>query len=117
MNFSPCSHFLSLPKIEFSDCHRRTSAEPCQPEKRKPLTRSERHTAYIILLAEVERKQKDCASAYMCVIIDSLDVGVTMEDLPELWKKEPLNAGYAWFEGGNYRARIKILKACIEETY
>ena len=108
------------------------------------LNKSQRHTAYIILAAEVEdmlpaiRKCRACIRPYMgygyycrnytvgglCDLFDTIleDYAEAMSSLPELRKRKPSNL-YTWdlnWFPNSYKGwlkRLELLNQCIEETY
>ena len=96
------------------------------------LDRSQRHTAYCILLAEIE-STGDCnsichLSGDLFGIYPCLDgyrwqdcpyeiVVKTSQFYPELWKQRTQDGGYWWrWDEEGTRKRIEALKKCIEET-
>lgn len=94
------------------------------------LTKSERHTAYIIMLAEAEERDSFICAYGFCRMLSSLfrftelgGVGYCeqTELLDELHAKQPARLGYLgeWFPHNNsgWQKRIELLKQCIEETY
>lgn len=97
------------------------------------LTKDERYTAYVLLLAEIERLgycQSIChLSGDLFGIYPSpsgeggrnekyenYEIGVVTKDFyPELWNKRTHDGGY-WWACSNTQSRINALKKCIEET-
>ncbi len=93
------------------------------------LNKSQRHTAYIILLAEANNILKNKAfDGGLCLLIAKhLDESpdewnyndLDISDFEELDAKEPEYSTAFWFPK-NYNGwikRINILQQCIEETY
>ena len=95
------------------------------------LTKLQRHTAYIILLAEAEKKMKrrNYGDGFCILIGTTFNRGtilfvnsyISITDLKELYLREPdeyYNYYGYWFpqtkEG--WQKRIEILKQCIIET-
>jgi hypothetical protein len=85
------------------------------------LTKDERHTAYIILQAEVEEYKKRKIMCFICLILEDYDI--YEDDLPEIlpelssMQPEKLHHSGGWFGTYDYASRIKLLNKCIEETY
>jgi hypothetical protein len=87
------------------------------------LTKLQRHTAYIILLAEFE---ESFGFEFFCDAVYSLfdwpfGEGTIRDYLPELYRHKPatLDDSGGWFSDNEdgVNTRIKLLKQCIEETY
>lgn len=83
------------------------------------LTRLQRHTAYIIMLAEFE---EEFGSLFFCTLMYLFSLPQNQEAIrkyfPELWAKKPrptytINC---WFMSSEKGRRIDILKQCIKET-
>jgi hypothetical protein len=85
------------------------------------LTKSQRHTAYILMLAQLKK------STFLCSIFCDL-TGIDLDEdsrfsnfkniLPELWlKKDPGESELSGILWKNKARRTKALKQCIEETY
>jgi hypothetical protein len=98
------------------------------------LNKLERHTAYIIMLAEAEKSLKDYNYNWgLCWLINRCfgftNADVSSEDVewmidsvtelfPELQTAKP-NGKMYWFPKGpeGTKQRIELLKQCIQETY
>ena len=95
------------------------------------LSKSERHTAYIIMLAMCEKNIEHLKTdSYLNIFMpwgfcemcgyELTNGELHLEDLPELLEKGPSDHGSYWFpknDIGGWYERIKILNKCIEETY
>ena len=83
------------------------------------LDKLERHTAYIILLAELEEAESNLESIWLWHLFeDATGIYPTSELLPEFFKfrpEKPLRSG-GWWDGYDYNKRVSALKQCIEET-
>lgn len=86
------------------------------------LTKAQRHTAYIIMLAEMNPSQY--YAPYLCLITKNiLHIYVDLwgdgfaDIFPELWAKKPYTNSLIWFSKDDFGSRINLLKQCIEETY
>jgi hypothetical protein len=99
------------------------------------LTKSQRHTAYIIMMSEAESNIKTYVNDGLCAMcLEIFGVwpqpkeisSVYFQDddvhwhefLPELSAKEPKHSGNTWYSlnKSGWKQRIKLLKGCIEET-
>jgi hypothetical protein len=85
------------------------------------LTKDQRHTAYVLMLAELEEKESKDYYPYMCWVLKYVfDMPMYgMFSLVELYNKKPESVGVCdeWFPSWDYKSRKKLLKQCIEETY
>jgi hypothetical protein len=97
------------------------------------LNRLERHTAYIIMLAEAESgnipRNEDglhglCFCTWFWFGLPNSDRASWLDNIltffPELWAKRTSDSLLAgWFPGdeSGWQKRIELLKQCIEETY
>ena len=91
------------------------------------LTKLQRHTAYIIMLAEAETDFEEWSMGWgLCHLINHVfglkNIGcfwkfncVIEQYFPELQNKK----GFKWpiRNASGWQKRIKLLKQCIEETY
>lgn len=89
-----------------------------------PLTKNERHKAYIACLKELYRCKENNELFFMCTSLrDNIAPGATdvidrikTRGFDEFFKHKPPYADYAWFGGLDYEPRIKILESLIAET-
>jgi hypothetical protein len=95
------------------------------------LDKLERHTAYIIMLAEAEAGNYQYGFCRMMATLfgmneesgngfEGIDYCNQVELLTELNNKKPENFGiWGWFpyDTDGWNARIELLKQCINETY
>ena len=95
------------------------------------LTKLQRHTAYIIMLAQTEIDTGSNGYCYMFKrkifgdeeyfdnSIDLYDPKCFKETFPELWAKKPKDVDHiyhSWFPYG-WKYRIELLNQCITETF
>ncbi len=94
------------------------------------LTKLQRHTAYIIMLYELDNA-KYTVDMFLCNIWNNMtgkemihhaskgDYDHMDKTLPELYRKRPSRAYYAWFAVNiaGVNKRRTFLKNCIKETY
>jgi hypothetical protein len=97
------------------------------------LTKDQRHTAYIIMLAEAENRIDELAEdgdGFCWLICDTFGIysnwdrqddgmyGNNTKFFTELQKKKPKGKHY-WFDTdeNGWNKRIELLNKCIEETY
>lgn len=95
-------------------------------QAKQKLTRLQRHTAYIIMLAGLDFNEDEMKNPcpFICNIFRSL-FGYEFDNchiekmLPEFRKYKPrkMTEDGGWFKTGSYEIRRNILKQCIEETY
>ena len=95
------------------------------------LNKSQRFTAYCIMLAEFELDKDMYEDCGFCFLIKNLmheigtspsfyvyTSGIFKRRFPELYKRNPRNGGW-WYSCDNegWYHRIKLLKQCIIETH
>lgn len=88
------------------------------------LTKSERHTAYIILHEKVNEIEKHGYDCFLCLVAkDVFGWGLhtcewVLKRFPELLKHKPtkLHESGGWLHQKDYKTRKSILKQCIIET-
>lgn len=89
------------------------------------LTKLQRHTAYILMMHELEN-----GADFLCECAANLNIPKFDWDskwidrnfiriLPELYSKKPMNpySTECWFHWSDKKSRKSIIKKCIEETY
>lgn len=91
------------------------------------LTKDQRHTAYILMLAEVEERQKLRSYPFLCFVAESLfDIKYqpfkdsSLKIFIELYDNRPkskTSKTSAWYHPIDYQSRINVLKKAIKETY
>lgn len=89
------------------------------------LTKLQRHTAYIILLSELEERSMYAGFCELCSLLDRHPYLLNEDDLeinphlPDLYKHKPKVHGIYWFPCNDegYKKRKEILLQCIKETY
>lgn len=93
----------------------------------KKLTKLQRHTAYCIILAEIERREKeDLSTVGLCHLLKEMGWKCEINKLPELRKRKPKpkdmysdlygRTGF-WDKPSVWDKRKQWLRECIEETY
>lgn len=83
------------------------------------LTKLQRHTAYIIMLAESNKLGYGFCWMMLKLFYLTPSEIIIKRYFPELYRKRPPGGGRFWFtvNRAGWQKRIKLLKQCIEETY
>jgi len=89
------------------------------------LTKLQRHTAYLILLSEVEVLEEGKWNCYVCNIAKDVfkwhrhSENWIRSMIPEFFKHKPSENHHSggWFDPEDYNIRKSILNQCIQKTY